>query len=178
MSEPYEVDWVDLTAVPELAEALGALGMGFAPGRRDSQGHVDRDLAADLERLRQHHQVDALLLLLDDAELSELGIEDLPSAAADAGIAVVRFPIPDFGVPEDPLAFGEVLDDVLERVRRGERVVVACRGGYGRTGTVVGCLLRQADVGPEEAVALVRATRPGTIEREAQARFVDAWNSL
>ena len=177
-SEPYEVDWIDLGGVDTLADAPGALGMAFAPGQYDEHGRIERELDADLRRLRDEHRVDAVLLLLDDAELDALRLADLPRAAGDTGIELLRYPIPDFGVPEDPLTFGEVLDDLLERVRRGERVVIACRGGMGRTGTVAGCVLRQADVDPEEAVALVRATRPGTIERESQQAFVEAWNAL
>ena len=177
-TEPYEVAWLDLGSVEELADARGALGMAAAPGQYDAQAQVERDLAVDLQRLRDDHRVDALLLLLDDAEMDALRLADLPGAAGDAGIDLLRYPIVDFGVPEDPLTFGEVLDDVLARVREGERIVIACRGGFGRTGTVTGCLLRQADVAPEEAVALVRQTRPGAIEREAQQSFVEAWNGL
>jgi hypothetical protein len=167
--DAYEVDWVDLARVPALADAAaagGAIGMGAAAAL------VPGVMGPD------HRGMDALLLLLDDAELAQLRLTELPAAAADAGLDLLRYPIPDFAVPEDPLTFGELLDDVLGRVRAGERVVVACRGGFGRTGTVVGCLLRQADVGPEEAVALVRATRPGAIEREEQQAFVEAWNAL
>jgi hypothetical protein len=168
---PFGVDWIDLRRVASLADAPGGLGMAPAPGRAG-------DVRGAVQGMREDDAVDALLLLLNDAELAQLGLIDLPRAAADAGVHVLRYPIPDFAVPEDPLTFGELLDDVLGRIRAGERVVVACRGGFGRTGTVVGCLLRQADVGPEEAVALVRATRPGAIEREEQQAFVEAWNAL
>lgn len=168
---PSGVDWIDLRRAASLADAPGALGMAPAPG----QGG---DVHAAVEGLREDEGIDALLLLLDDDELDQLGLTDLPEAAAAAGLDLLRYPIPDLSVPEDPLTFGEVLDDVLARVREGQRVVVACRGGFGRTGTVTACVLRQADVAPEEAVAIVRETRPGTIERDSQAAFVEAWNAL
>jgi len=194
MSEdtPYEVDWVDLAAVPGLrgvagavavpglrgvAERDGALGMGFAPGKYDSRGKHDRDLAADLERLRAVHRVDALLLLVDDGELATMRIPELPAAVAAVGITVLRHPIPDFGVPQDAVAFAATIDDVLARIRAGERVLVACFGGFGRTGTVSACVLRVAGLAPADAIALVRATRPGTIERDSQVAFVEAYSA-
>ena len=177
MSEPYDVDWVDLARCRVLPAPWAHLGMGFAPGKVDPYWKHDRDLAADLDALRAVHHVDTLVLLIEDGELRDLGITALPEAAATAGLDLLRYPIEDFGVPADAVAFERLVDDLLARIRAGHRVVVACKGGYGRTGTVVGVLLRAAGVGPVEAVNLVRATRPGTIERDSQADFVEAWGS-
>ena len=179
-TDPYEVDWIDLEAVPGLASAVdagGALGMSFTPGKHDPYGMHDRDVAADVQALRDVHGVTSLLLLIEDHELDELQVAELPVALADAGIDLVRYPIPDFGVPEDPDAFGLIADDVMTRVRGGQRVVVACRGGFGRTGAVVGSMLRSAGLAPDDAVAMVRAVRPGTIELDSQAAFVETWSA-
>jgi Cyclin-dependent kinase inhibitor 3 (CDKN3) len=192
-TEPYAVDWVDLRGVPGLADtdadvdsdaavagdavpADGRLGMSFAPGKYDPLGKHDRDLAADVERLRAVHRVDALLLLVDDDEMSRMHITELPEALGAAGVALLRHPIPDFGVPQDQEVFAATVEDVLTRVRGGQRVAVACFGGFGRTGTVTGCVLRAAGVQPKDAVSLVRATRPGTIERDSQVAFVEAFS--
>lgn len=177
-TDPYAVDWVDLRGVPGLADAValdGRLGMSFAPGKHDQRGKHVRDLGADVERLRAVHRVDALLLLVDDHEMSRMDNTELPDALGALGVALLRHPIPDFGVPDDEPAFEATVDDVIQRVRGGQRVVVACFGGFGRTGTVTGCVLRAAGVGPEDAVTLVRATRPGTIERDSQVAFVKAF---
>ena len=64
---------------------------------------------------------------------------------------------------------------MLARIRGGERIVVACRGGLGRTGTAVACLLVDGGVPPDEAIARVRAARPGTVERRIQEDFVRSW---
>ena len=87
----------------------------------------------------------------------------------------MRHPVPDMDVPGDPAAYRVTLDDVLARIRGGERVVVACRGGLGRTGTAVACMLVDGGVLPDEAIARVRAARPGTVERRSQEDFVRAW---
>ena len=177
-SEPYGIDWIDLRLVPGLTDAVGSgggLGMGFAPGKYDTYWKHDRDLGTDLDALRAVHLVDTLVLLIEDGELRDLRITALPEAAAAAGLDLLRYPIADFGVPTDKAAFVLLIDDLLARIRAGERVVIACKGGYGRTGTVAGVVLRAGGMGPAEAVSVVRATRPGTIESHSQARFVEEW---
>jgi protein-tyrosine phosphatase len=177
-SEPYRVDWIDLRLVPGLADAVGeggGLGMGFAPGKYDTYWKHDRDLAADIDALRAVHHVDTLVLLVEDGELRDLRIAALPEAAATVGLDLVRYPIQDFGVPANRATFKLLIADLVARIRASQRVVIACKGGYGRTGTVAGVLLRAGGVGPADAVSLVRATRPGTIESYSQARFVEDW---
>ena len=99
----------------------------------------------------------------------------IAEAMAAEGIDLLRLPVPDTRVPTDTDALTHLLDEMRTRLVRGETVAVACRGGLGRTGTVVGCLLRDGGLDGDEAVALTRASRPGTIENDEQERFVRMW---
>src|SRR4029079_15077780 len=90
-TEPYDVDWVDLRQCPGLADAPGALGMSYAPGKVDPYWKHDRDLAADLDAFRAVHHVDTLVLLIEDGELADLRITDLPAAAASVGLELLRY---------------------------------------------------------------------------------------
>jgi ADP-ribosylglycohydrolase/protein-tyrosine phosphatase len=177
-TNPLRVDWVPLGDVPGLADATGAVGMTLLPGKRrlGFSGPHWRDPAADARRLTVVHGCSTLLLLVEDVDLAMSRAWETVPALEAAGIRVVRHPVPDREVPGDRDAFRATLDDVLAWMRGGERVVVACRGGLGRTGTAVACLLVDGGVPPDAAIARVRAVRPGTVEGRSQERFVRAWN--
>jgi ADP-ribosyl-[dinitrogen reductase] hydrolase len=57
-------------------------------------------------------------------------------------------------------------------VADGGRVLVHCRGGLGRAGTVAACLLVELGVAPQDAIRRVRAARPNAIETAAQERYI------
>ena len=174
---PIRVDWVDLAQVPGMASWPGRLGMTFLPGKQYvgwTGGHW-RDLEADAQRLREHWRVDALLLLVEDHELEMTGVPDIVETLHRHHIEVLRHPVRDLDVPDDPIAYRATLDGVRSRLRNGESVVVACRGGLGRTGTAVGCLLREGGLSGPDAVRLTRASRRNTIERGIQVVFVEGW---
>ncbi len=151
--------------------------MTFLPGKqRDGwTGLWWRDVDADARRLRDHG-TDALLLLVEDHELIDARVPDIVARLAAAGVETVRHPVLDMNVPADPAAYHAALTDVIARIRAGQVVVVACRGGLGRTGTAVGCLLVQSGMAPRDAIALTRRSRSHTIERDIQERFVEAWS--
>lgn len=101
---------------------------------------------------------------------------DLEAAYARAPLQVLRFPIPDFGVPADTAAFRAFLRDLLDRLRTGESVYMHCYGGRGRTGTALACLFILVGESPATAVKTVRARyRPEAVETSAQRRFVEAF---
>lgn len=108
--------------------------------------------------------------------ISLLGEGELPTALerayADAGLALRRFPIADFGVPTDAAAFRSFLERMLVDLRAGEGIYVHCAMGRGRTGTAVACLLALA--GAEgDPVALTRVLyRRDTVETAGQRAFV------
>jgi ADP-ribosylglycohydrolase len=176
-SHPIRVDWVDPAAVPGRAAWTGRLGMTFLPGKHDkgSAGSHWRNLEADVARLREDWAVDTLVLLVRDEELVVAGVAGIAELMAAHGIELVRYPIVDMDVPTDLVSFQRLLDGVGGRLRAGKTMVVACRGGLGRTGTVVGCLLREAGLDGRAAIALTRASRPSTIQGLGQEAFIVDW---
>ena len=50
------------------------------------------------------------------------------------------------------------------RLRDGFNVLVHCKGGLGRAGTIAARLLIELGMAPQMAVGVVRQARPGAIE--------------
>lgn len=176
-ANPIRVDWVDLARVPFMAESPGRLGMTFLPGKKGSgiSGEHHRDLARDGLWLRRALGVDTFVLLVQDQELSRAGVANIAEVMAEHGIDLIRHPISDAKVPTDRAALTLTLDDIRTRLANGKSVALACLGGLGRTGTVVGCLLRDGGLDGDAAIALTRLSRHDTIENIDQERFVREW---
>lgn len=68
----------------------------------------------------------------------------------------------------------------LGALRSGHGVVVHCMGGRGRTGTVLGCVLRDLGFGPDEAIGFLDRVhkargKPGWPESRWQSSLVRNW---
>jgi len=85
-----------------------------------------------------------------------------------------HLPIDDMTAPntDQIRAFVEFVEQAIED---GLAVGVHCLAGLGRTGTMIACYLVSRGATPEEAVAAVRAARPGSVQTEVQERAVRGW---
>lgn len=125
--------------------------------------------------------------ILDLTQPGEYGLPPYTSLLqADAGpwtreTAYLRLSIPDYGTPsrQEMQRLQESLQDALEA---GHTVYVHCYGGVGRTGTVVGCYLRQQGFDGPSALAEIGRLRQdlpnGSLsspETEAQRRMIENW---
>jgi ADP-ribosyl-[dinitrogen reductase] hydrolase len=85
-----------------------------------------------------------------------------------------HLPIADVSTPNE--RFEQEWDVAGEKLRSLLRsrsdVLVHCRGGLGRAGTVAARLLVELGMEPTTAIASVRAVRPGAIETSDQEKFV------
>jgi predicted protein tyrosine phosphatase len=105
------------------------------------------------------------------------------AAARDVRVHHRRFAIPDYGVPS-PELMRAALDAVYAAISADEALYVHCWGGVGRTGTLVGCLLREQGFGAADALAVIdrkwqsmekRTRHPHSPETRGQIAFVEAW---
>ena len=164
-SHPLRIDWLDAPA---------RVGMTLAPGVRATSSagfRWERDLDADLDVIRESGAT-ALVTLLEDHEFALYGIEALVPKAQARRLEVLRLPIRDVSVPDDLATVERLLAEVAVHEARGGRLVIHCRGGLGRTGTIAGCYLVRNGVSPADALAMlqrVRQTRdcPQTTEQRA-----------
>lgn len=91
---------------------------------------------------------------------------DLPSLR-EFGFAYMHLPVEDFTAPTQQQVEAAV-KFIDEGLNRNEGVLVHCRAGIGRTGTILACCLVSKGLEPSAAIEQVRETRPGSCEVYAQ----------
>jgi atypical dual specificity phosphatase len=94
-----------------------------------------------------------------------------PDRLAAHGLVEVHLPVADFTAPA-PAQIDRGVAEIDRALAGGSRVAVHCGGGLGRTGTLLACYLVRHGLDPAEAVARVRAARPGSIETAGQVAAV------
>ncbi len=142
---------------------FGRIGITLCPGKVDAhawRGPVARNLGTDLDVVERWGAT-AVVSLITDREIKELSVCGLPGAVRDRHMEWWHAPIPD-GQPPGP-EFEEVWtvvgEAIRDRLRLGFDVLVHCKGGLGRAGTIAARLLVELDVSPEDAIRIVRDAR-------------------
>ena len=170
LSHPLQIAVVQATGVP------GRIGITFCPGKVQPgamSGSWNRDLALDLDAVAEWGAV-AVVTLVEDHELEALSVAGLGAAVSARNMTWMHLPIPDVSVPGAAFEarWEAVGRDLRDRLRAGFDVLVHCKGGLGRAGTIAARLLVELGEKPEAAVATVRAARPGAIETDRQLDYV------
>lgn len=154
----------------------GLLGLTLCPGKKGESvfgGAWDRNLDVDLDAIKGWG-AKVVLSLIEGQEFDMLSVSGLGDAVKARGMEWHHFPIRDVDVPTpEAMDLWRRLSPRLHRVvENGGRVLVHCRGGLGRAGTVAALLLVERGRSAPEAMATVRAARQGAIETQEQERFV------
>ncbi|MCP8939998.1 ADP-ribosylglycohydrolase family protein [Alsobacter sp. SYSU M60028] len=160
------------------APGHGLIGVTFAPGKHQADGHTGawaRDLGRDLDAVAAWNAA-AVVTLVEAHELRDLRIAALGPEVRRRNMEWHHWPIADFGVPS--AAFEAGWPDWSARLRtllaNGANVLVHCKGGLGRSGMIAARLLAEFGHPAEDAIAAVRQARPGAVETTAQERWVAA----
>jgi ADP-ribosyl-[dinitrogen reductase] hydrolase len=156
----------------DAGHTLGRIGMCFCPGRPPYSplgSNHKRDLAKDLGTIARWG-ASLVVTLMEERELFELGLNDLPAQLRSLGITWLLIPLPESGMPGPSFeshwtTASSQLASVLEQ--RG-RIVIHCTDGLQRTGLIAARLLVHLGCRPEDAINRVRAAKPGAISSTEQ----------
>jgi ADP-ribosyl-[dinitrogen reductase] hydrolase len=161
----------------------GRLLAGYYPGAQ-STTEAERKLTALLDT-----GVRCFINLVEADEVNAAGQPMQPydsllerlAAARQVEVTHQRMPIVDLGVPAAG-SMDAILDAIDRALARGRTVYVHCWGGYGRTGTVVGCWLARHGYAGEAALLRIEELRRNeetaahpSPEVESQGEMVRGW---
>ena len=128
----------------------GQLWLQSMPGRREPWSFF-----LDEARLRQLNLVVCLNPLEEVAELSPA----YHRAIAEGRLPFrwMHVPMRDYGLASDATAFRNGVEQIANGLRLGDRTLLHCAAGMGRTGTMAACVLKSLGTTTTQAVEAVRA---------------------
>lgn len=105
--------------------------------------------------------------------LRDLADQPLRSQFSRLSWCQIAFPV-DTQAPDDRFSAIWRKSDrrALDCIRDGGKVLVHCRGGLGRAGTVASALLMELGLDTQAAIARVRRARPGAVETQVQEEYL------
>lgn len=164
-----------------IAVSNGELGLTFCPGKKQANamtGSWDRDVTLDVESVKAWGAT-VVISLLEDFEYDELEVLNLP-AVYQKHFQWFNLPIPDKCAPDEAwlshwLALRHELKTLLAN---SGKILIHCKGGFGRTGTVAALILMDHGYTAADAITACRQAREFAVETEVQEKFVMAYERL
>ena len=156
-----------------LEQCGGSLGLTLCPGKKDVSRSWNRDLGKDLQAIRAWGAT-TVVTLIEDHEFRLLTIESLADEVRALGMNWVHLPIVDVSIPDSRFEDAWIGDGpkLHDRLDAGEKILIHCRGGLGRTGLVAGRILVERGCAPKIAIQRIRSVRPHAIETSEQEHYV------
>jgi ADP-ribosyl-[dinitrogen reductase] hydrolase len=161
--------------------AAGTIGVTFCPGKKQADaltGAWSRDLGLDLDAIRTWGAA-TVITLIESHEFRDLDVMDLGAEVRARSMEWLHLPIRDFSTPDERFEAGwaEHRLRLRDEVLAGSRVLVHCKGGLGRAGTVAAIMLLELGMTPPDAIRMVRQARKGAIETPGQEQYVRSWTT-
>ncbi len=108
-----------------------------------------------------------LLQLKDEGVEAILRLEQHTISGEEGGLVDMGEYVPDFQAPTAAQT-DRILAFIRQQIQNKAPVVVSCRAGMGRTGTVLACYLVSTGDSARDALERVRRLRPGSVEDPSQ----------
>ena len=113
-------------------------------------------------------------------ELTINKVDMIGEAIIDRGLEWIHLPITDMNGPDISFdnSWTKVVQNIVDRIHQGEHILVHCKGGLGRSGTIAALLLIELGIPNDKAIIQVRIARPGAIDIADQEKYILRYSPL
>ncbi|WP_371379134.1 tyrosine-protein phosphatase [Thalassotalea aquiviva] len=114
-----------------------------------------------------------ILTMMYDEEMQRNNIQLLPELCKQHGIRWYQLPIEDDEAPKQDFEqrWVQVKDTLVNELKNGGSIVAHCKGGTGRTGLVLGLILKAYGFSEEDAKAKIQSVRPKSLVNPLQLNY-------
>lgn len=173
-SLPLKIDTVSVKSLP------GKIGISTCPGMKEAstldlyEDRVDNDLQNIC-----NWGATVIVTLLEAREISILGITDLPEKALAKNLLWLHLPISSTGLPDTDFEekWRWAGARLLHFLQEGQRILIHCKEGIGRSGIVAARLLIESGIDPDTALKVVRKARPGSLMLYSHEKYCCSFSS-
>ena len=148
-------------------DVSGSLYLHSMPGRHEP-------LSTSVTEI-ENKEIDIVISLTSLEEIRQKS-PDYANAIDDnsLGIERMKFPIIDFGIPQDSIAFLNLARNLASRLKSGENILIHCGAGIGRTGTLATSVLISLGKNLNKSLDAVQdvGSNPETEEQMGLVRWV------
>ena len=163
-SNQKPLDLTKIISVRNKHNVESSIYVSMSPGKKDKLWN--RDTKLDINKIKQNN-IQVVICLLEDRELIGLNLQHYPQQVLDQGLLFYHLPIPDGSYPKNN-QLGLFIPLIINNLIKGKNILIHCRCGYGRCGTLAGCCLVQLGYTPKDSIEIVRYLRPGAIQNTSQ----------
>lgn len=163
---------IDSLKIPGVS---GMIGISSCPGIRDDYVFdlYCESLIDDVQAIKGWG-ASVVITLMDHNELKIHGVADLGRNVVGLNMVWLHLPIINASLPDHE--FDEKWESLspclCKMLKSGQRILIHCREGIGRSALVAAKLLLDLGVTADETVRLLRKTRPGALLLYSHEQYV------
>ena len=169
-THPLQIDWITSNLF------TGRIGITLCPGKYQPvswSGGWNRNLEIDIDVIGASGST-VVVSLVEDNEMRVLGVQGLGKAILAREMEWIHIPFQDTTAPDYKWmkVFDLVAPSILTSIKNGESIVIHCKGGLSRAGTVVALLLCSMGMEVFSAIQLIRNVRSKNCINSIQQEFL------
>ena len=161
----------------------GTIGVSICPGKKSPSmfgGVWDRNLITDLDAIQHEFNPTAVITLMPHDELLVNKVPNIGTAIVERGMYWFHMPIKDMNPPDVSFSnsWEKIVPTIVKMIQNGDNVLIHCKGGLGRSGTIAALVLIELGISNKKAIIQVREARPGAIDISEQVKYVLQYSSI